>query len=202
MRKATTVSIATLALIFAGLALAGNTNFTSIGGLSATTLSVGGSGTSAKTQVVVSIPKVLILQIQTTDTNPGKVVFDFTSTSAGRQAWANAVQVAPALIRFNSTNSYMTTNLKKVRVFTNASTSLTVTGTVTESSGGTLPMTDLYIGGVPVPTSGAVSLISESSSVTHGWQAVVTPSSFGIMPDPSATPGSSTFTITYTATAN
>lgn len=157
----------------------------------------GPAGVSHK--VTVNIPKVVVLQVLSTDANAASVNFDFT-TAAGLTAYQQALDGTAGSPDIAYNGTYDSSNLNKVQVLTNSGSGANVTVVITPASGnvtGSMPASDVLFNGSKATGLGQDITVGAGT----GWQLLADSSYFSIHADAAAKPGSSSYTVTYTATA-
>lgn len=192
MKRALVLLSVVAAVVLGGLALAANPYpNTSVATTADPTTGTQLTASPIETRVHVTIPQVLILQVQTSDNLEALVNFDFTQ-GAGLTTFKSAMN-GSINVHYNDTYSTTPTNLQDVRVLTNGSAAPAVTTTVADVSSATnqsnLSTSDVWVN------------VHSLSAVT-GWQTVALPSDYVVKIGPTTTPGQQAFTITYTATEN
>jgi len=92
------------------------------------------------------------------------------------------------------------TTLTSVQVLSNSNAAPTVTVKIVADSGNvsSMPASDVLFNGADVSTGADIS----PSAATNAFTTVAQPTDFSIAADPAATPGSASYTVTYTAVAN
>ena len=169
------------------------------GALAQTTVGVGASSAVATHKVTVNIPKVVVLQVTSTDGNPAAVNFDFTGP-AGMAAYQSALDGTAASPNIAFDGSYDSSNLSKVQVLTNSTSGANVTVAITaDSSNATnsMPASDVLFNGSAATGAGQ----DINVGAAKGFQLLADTSYFSIHADAAAAPGLASYTVTYTATA-